>query len=139
MSRGRRRASSARDYPRSARLSQLVLEIAADTLERLDDDRLGLLTIQDVYVDNELDQAKITYIQSGQPTDDSDEFAAALDEARRAVKQAIARQARVRRTPEVIFTEDAVVETAGRVEEILRELAAEREAAGDLDAEPSAE
>ena len=122
MSKGRRRASGGRDYPRSARLSQLVLEIAADTLERLDDDRLGLLTIQDVYVDNELDQAKITYVQSGEPTDDPDELAQALDEARRAIKREIARQARVRRTPEVILTEDVVVETASRVEEILRQL-----------------
>jgi len=122
VSKGRRRASAGRDYPRSARLSQLVLEIAADTLERLDDERLGLLTIQDVYVDNELDQAKITYVQSGDPTDDPDELATALDEARRAIKREIARQARVRRTPEVILTEDVVVETASRVEEILRQL-----------------
>ena len=117
-----RRPSGGRDYPRSARLSQLVLEIAADTLERLDDDRLGLITIQDVYVDNELDQAKITYVQSGEPTDDPDELAQAIDEARRAIKREIARQARVRRTPEVILTEDVVVETASRVEEILRQL-----------------
>ena len=122
MSRGRHRASGGRDYPRSARLSQLVLEIAADTLDRLDDDRLGLLTIQDVYVDSELDQAKITYVQSGQPTEDDDEFAEALDEARRAIKREVGRQAHIRRTPEVILTEDQVVETASRVEEILREL-----------------
>jgi ribosome-binding factor A len=99
-----------------------VLEIAADTLDRLDDDRLGLLTIQDVYVDSELDQAKITYVQSGQPTEDDDEFAEALDEARRAIKREVGRQAHIRRTPEVILTEDQVVETASRVEEILREL-----------------
>ena len=122
MSRGRQRTASGRDYPRSARLSQLVLEIAADTLERLDDDRLGLLTIQDVYVDSELDQAQITYVQSGQPTDDPDEFDDALDGARRAIKREVGRQARIRRTPEVVLTEDQVVETASRVEEILREL-----------------
>lgn len=122
MSRGRRRSSGGRDYPRSARLSQLVHEIAADTLERLDDERLGLLTIQDVDVDSELERARITYVQSGEPDADPDVFAEALEEARRAVKREIGRQARVRRTPEVVLREDGVIESASRVEEILRQL-----------------
>lgn len=121
---------SARDYPRTARLSELIREIAADTLERLDDERLGLLTIQSVDVDAELDRAVVYYVQSATPTDDPEEFAEALDEARRAIKRDIAQQARVRRTPEVVFRNDEVVESASRVEEILRTI---RETTDDLE------
>ena len=45
MTRRSSRGGTARDYPRTARLNQLVQEIVAEEIERIDDDRLGLLTV----------------------------------------------------------------------------------------------
>ena len=45
---------SARQYPRTARLNELLREILADELEHLDDDRLQMLTITSVDIDGDL-------------------------------------------------------------------------------------
>ena len=45
MSKHRRQASGPHDYPRTARLNQLVQQIVAEELERIDDERLTLVTV----------------------------------------------------------------------------------------------
>ena len=40
-----KKRQTARDYPRTARLNTLVREIIADELERIDDERLQLVTL----------------------------------------------------------------------------------------------
>jgi ribosome-binding factor A len=117
-----KRSSSRRQYPREARLAELLREIAADTLERLADERLGLLTVQSVDVDAELTRARVFYAQSGNPTDDEEEFAKALEHARHLVQPAIGRQARVRSTPKVTLEADLVIESGSRIDEILRQI-----------------
>ena len=42
---------SNRDYPRSARLGELLRQIIADELERIDDDRLSFVAIAGVDVE----------------------------------------------------------------------------------------
>jgi ribosome-binding factor A len=118
----RRRPSGARHYPRTARLNELLREIAADTLERLDDERLGMLTVTGVEVDAALDRAVVYYSSLAELDPADDDTAEALDRARREVQRQIGRQARVRRTPEVVLRADAVIEEAARIEEILRGL-----------------
>ena len=117
-----KRGGASRDYPRSARLSELMREIAADTLERLDDERLGLLTVQAVEVDNDLNFATVYYAQSGVPDDDPEEFEDALERARRTIQKEIGRQAKIRSTPRVTLEADRVIETGDRIDEILRGL-----------------
>jgi hypothetical protein len=45
VSRRHRSSGTARDYPRTARLNHLVHEIVAEEIERIDDERLGFLTV----------------------------------------------------------------------------------------------
>ena len=44
--------SSGHKYPRSARLNEILREVIADELVRIDDERLELVTITGVDVDN---------------------------------------------------------------------------------------
>ncbi len=53
----RRAHGTHRDYPRTARLNELLREILAEELERVDDERLTLLTIISVDVDADLRKA----------------------------------------------------------------------------------
>jgi ribosome-binding factor A len=46
-----RRPTSARPVPRTARLNELLRQIVAEELERIDDERLELVTITNVDVD----------------------------------------------------------------------------------------
>jgi len=117
----RRSAGTARHYPRTARLNQLGREIVADEIERLDDDRLGFLTVVGVEVEPDLRRAVVWYTALDESEADAD-LLAALDEHRARLQAAIARQARLKRTPELSFRPDTVVRQAERVEQILRDL-----------------
>ena len=55
------RGGTARDYPRTARLNHLVHEIVAEEIERIDDDRLGLLTVVGVEVEPDIRHATVWY------------------------------------------------------------------------------
>jgi ribosome-binding factor A len=119
----KRPSGTARDYPRTARLNHLVQEIVAEEVERLDDDRLGFFTVVGVEVEPDLRRAVVWYTRlPGDAVDDDVELVEALAEHRARFQAAIGRQARLKRTPELVFRPDQVISRAERVEEILRDL-----------------
>ncbi len=113
--------STARDYPRTARLNQLFQEILAEELDKIDDERLEMVTIMSVDVDGDLRHASVYYDTLGGEEDD-EEVLEALDEHRHRLRGAIGSQARVKRTPELEFKPDDVGRGAARLEEVLRNL-----------------
>jgi ribosome-binding factor A len=127
-----RSGGGARDFPRTARLNHLVHEIVAEEIERIDDDRLGLLTVVAVDVEADLRHATVWYTSlsdagagdagSDTDSDSDDELVEALAEHRPRLQAAIGRQARLKRTPELSFQADPVQRQAARVESILREI-----------------
>ena len=112
---------TARDYPRTARLNRLFQEILAEELERSDDDRLQMVTVTAVTVEADLHRAVVLYDNPGGADDDADVLDA-LAEVRTRLQAAIARQARVKRTPELVFRPDDVLRGAERLEQVLRHL-----------------
>jgi ribosome-binding factor A len=139
----KRASGAARDYPRTARLNHLVHEIVAEEVERLDDDRLGFLTVVGVEVEPDLRHAVVWYTTldddaAGDAGADETpgRVAEALDDHRGRIRAAIGRQARLKRTPELAFRPDVVIRQAERVEQILRDIgeggAGEKSAVEDL-------
>ena len=116
-----RRHSTARDFPRTARLNRLYQEILAEEIELLDDDRLQLVTVMSVDVDGDLKRATVYLESLGGEADDAIVMEA-LEEVRHRLQSAIGRQARVKHTPELIFRPDDVSRGSARVEEVLRGL-----------------
>jgi ribosome-binding factor A len=126
-----RRRSGARNYPRTARLKELFREILAEELERIDDDRLHLVTVIEVDVDSSLDRAIMYFVAPHDPDDPEAaaldaEVLAALEDHRKQLRQALG-QARVKRVPDLVFKVDQVMDGAHRIEDILRELPELRE------------
>ncbi len=121
MARRTRTNRTARDYPRTARLNQLFQEILAEELERIDDERLELVTVMSVEVDGDLGRA-IVYFDTLGGEDDDEGVLEALAEQRYRLQGAIARQTRVKRTPELVFRPDDVGRSAARLEEVLRNI-----------------
>ncbi len=107
-----------RRYPPMARVNELVREVLAEQLELLQDaaDRLGLLTVTHVEVEPDLRRAKVLLSSL---TDDAE---AALAVHRARLQAALGREVRLRRTPQLSFAADPVVESGRRIEEILRRL-----------------
>jgi len=116
-----KKRTTARDYPRTARLNTLVRGIVADELEKIDDERLDLVTITSVVVDGDLGHA-VAYYDHSRDDEAAEEIAEAFDEVRIRVQNAVGRQAKVKRTPELRFAPDNVLRDARRIEDVLRGL-----------------
>ena len=121
MTKRTRSHSTARDYPRTARLNRLFQEILAEQLELIDDDRLQMVTIMQVDCEADLRHATV-YYDTLAGEDDDEQVLEALGEVRHRLQGAIGRQARVKRTPELIFKPDDVARGAARIEEVFRSL-----------------
>ena len=100
-----------------ARVNELVREVLADEIELLQgDERIGLLTVTHVEVEPDLRRAKVLLSSL---TGEAEE---ALQENRARLQAALGRQVRLRRTPQLSFGADPAIETAARIEDILRGL-----------------
>ncbi len=118
-SQGRRpRQSTNRHYPRTARLNALLQEIVASYFERVDHDDIGFMTITGVEVDADLNICEV-YLSTFADESEDQKILAALAEHRKPVQAAIARQAKLRKTPTVVFTFDPGVRAGNRIEEVL--------------------
>lgn len=116
-----RRSSKSRrhSYPRAARMSETVREVVADELMRIDDDRLGFVTITAVDVDSEMNRG-IVFYDSLQGSEGDEQIVEALNEHRKRLQKAIADQVHSRRTPVLQFKPDETIRAASRIEELLR-------------------
>ena len=115
----RRRSNRTREYQRSARLNELLREIIAEELERVDDDRLDWVSVVSVEVDNELTKARV-YLSLLE--ENEDEIIKVLSEYRGQFRKVIGRSARIRRVPDLVFMIDPSIRSGNRIEEILSEL-----------------
>jgi ribosome-binding factor A len=112
------RGGSPRGYARTARVNELCREILADELERIDDERIELVTVTHVAVDPDLRHATVSFSRLDRDVDEASDALAAL---RPRLQSAIARQARLKRTPELRFVVDDVMARAERIEDLIRE------------------
>jgi ribosome-binding factor A len=123
-----------RRYPRMARVNEVVRETLGDELEKLNDPRLGLVTITGVDVSADLRQATVYYSALGRAgkrgTGVVPELApeqrlatgAALKAAASHLRAELGRQVRLKYTPFLTFCEDPAIETGNRIEQIIRDL-----------------
>ena len=132
----RKRNSGSRRYPRTARLSEVIREIVASELERIDDERLGLFTVTAVEVDPGLEWARIYWSDIGASDED---VLAVLEEHRPRLQSEVNRQSRMRRTPVLSFHADEVDRHGSRIDEILADLHRSGELGDDDPDDPIAE
>ncbi len=121
MTRPRRRpAATPHQYPRSARLGELLREVLAEQLERIEDERLELVTITRIDVDSEMNRA-LVFFDSLSGADGDAEILEGFAAHRVRLQGAIGRQVRAKKTPILEFRPDEVIREAERIERILRE------------------
>lgn len=109
---------AARRYPRAARVSKVLQEVVAESLERLGagDERLTLLTVTDVVCEPDLRAATVLFASL------TERQRLALADARTRLQAEVGRQVRLKRTPLLSFDADPAVASGDRIEEILRRL-----------------
>lgn len=108
--------TDARRYPRTARVNELLREVIAETLERESDqdERLEMVTVTAVETEPDLRNARVFYSAMGA------DVTTVLEEHRSRIQSAIANQARLKRTPHLLFVLDPSLEHGWRIEEIVR-------------------
>ncbi len=121
---------------RIQRIQELIKERVAEVIDRdLADPQLGMITVTRVTVDRELQHCVVYWSVLG---DDKDRRRneQVLTRAAGYVQREVAKVLHTRTAPRVRFEFDADLEGALRLERVLEELRAEREAKGSATAEP---
>jgi ribosome-binding factor A len=107
-----------RRYSRLDRVNEALREVIADEMERIDDERLELVTVTGVKADPDFRRARVWFDSLGV----AEEVATVLGAYRVQLQAAVGRQMRLKRTPELTFSPDPAIAMGTRVEQILRGL-----------------
>ena len=107
-----------RGYARTARVNEVLRQVLADELERMEelDERLGMLTITAVDCDPDLRHATVLLASLTEAEAD------ALADGRVRLQAAVAHEVHMKRTPQLRFLADPAVASGQRIEDILRSL-----------------
>ncbi len=109
------------DHPRARRLADRIHVIVAQMLDtRVKDPRLGFVTVTDVRVTGDLQNASVFYTVLGDE-EARTATAAALESAKGLIRSEVGRQTGLRLTPTLEFHLDAVPETAAQLDAALRQ------------------
>jgi ribosome-binding factor A len=110
--------------PRNAKVGDRIKVVVAQMLERrVKDPRLGFVTITDVRMTGDGQQASVFYTVMGDETQ-RQETAAALRSATGLIRSEVGKQLGTRITPSITFFLDAVPETAKEIEDLLAKVKA---------------
>ncbi|MCF4122951.1 30S ribosome-binding factor RbfA [Antribacter sp. KLBMP9083] len=109
------------DHPRARKLADRIKEIVAQMLDtRIKDPRLGFVTVTDVRVTGDLQNASVFYTVYG-TDEERDGSAAALKSATGLIRSEVGKQTGLRLTPTIEFHLDSVPETAAHLDAALIE------------------
>lgn len=109
------------DSPRALRVAGTIKKIVARALETdIKDPRLGFVTVTDVRVTGDLQQASVFYTVLG-TEEDRENTAAALSSAKGRIRSLVGAELGIRLTPSIEFHLDAVPETAASLDKALHE------------------
>jgi len=105
--------------PRVRKIAERIQRIVAEMLERrVKDPRLGFVTVTDVRVSGDTQQATVFYTVLGEPTDVAG-TEAALDSASGLIRSEVGRQLGLRHTPSLTFVRDALPDSARTIDDLL--------------------
>ena len=105
--------------PRVRKIADRIQVIVAEMLERrIKDPRLGFLTITDVRLTGDSQQATIFYTVYGEEAERTSS-AAALESAKGLLRSEVAKQLGMRHAPSLTFIHDALPENARHLDEVL--------------------
>lgn len=100
---------------------QMKKDVGEIINQRVKDPRVGFVTITDVEVTNDLQQAKIFVSVLGDE-EEKEQSLIALEKASGFIRTEVGKRIRLRKTPEITFLFDEAFEYGSKIDEILRSL-----------------
>ncbi|MDP2905636.1 MAG: 30S ribosome-binding factor RbfA [Candidatus Omnitrophota bacterium] len=114
---------------RQERVSEAIKkEVSLIVHDKLNDPRLGFVTIISVEITKDLRNAKVFFSVLGGP-EDCKKTQAALDSAQGLIRSLVSQRLGLRFAPEIIFRQDRSSEYSVRIEEVINEIKALENAA----------
>src|SRR3954467_14443691 len=111
--------------PRARKVADRIQVVVAEMLERrIKDPRLGFVTVTDVRVSGDTQQASVFYTVLGE-AEQVAASAAALESARGLIRSEVAKQLGMRHAPTLEFIHDALPDNARHPEEVLAKVRAD--------------
>ncbi len=107
---------------RSNRVAEQMKKELGDIIStKIKDPRIGFVTVTDVQVTGDLQQAKVFISILGNENQKKDTLVG-LAKAKGFIRTEIGRRIRLRKTPEITFELDEALEYGNRIESLLREI-----------------
>jgi ribosome-binding factor A len=112
---------SRKSYGRIERVNEALREVIADELELIGDEEIELVTVTGVNSHPDLRHATVWFsaLSSGKAPE---VVAETLAGYRVRLQAAVARQLRLKRTPELVFRSDPAIAVGTRVEDVLKDI-----------------
>lgn len=108
---------STKSYPRSKRVGQQVQRALSELIRReVRDPRLGMVTLTEVRMSNDLSYAKVFYSVLGADATVAQEI---LDEAADMLRGPLGRALGIRHAPELRFVQDELIEGGARLSALI--------------------
>jgi ribosome-binding factor A len=112
---------------RATRVGEQMKKELSDIIGRkLKDPRIGFVTVTDVRVTGDLQQAKV-YISVLGDEEQLQNTLKGLEKAKGFIRSEIGQRIRLRKTPEIFFEIDESIEYGNRIEQLIRQISAEHE------------
>lgn len=109
---------STKSYPRSRRVAQQIQQALSELIRReVRDPRLGMLTLTEVRVSNDLSHAKVFYSVMGADAQRAQEI---LDSAASMLRGPLGRALGIRHSPELRFVQDELIASGARLTELIQ-------------------
>lgn len=106
-----------RSYPRSRRVAQQIQRALSELIRReLRDPRLGMVTLTEVRMSNDLSYAKVYYSVLGGEPNHAQEI---LDSAADMLRGPLGRSLGIRHSPELRFVHDELIEGGARLSALI--------------------
>ncbi|MDT9023966.1 MULTISPECIES: 30S ribosome-binding factor RbfA [Rossellomorea] len=118
---------------RANRVSEQMKKELSDIIGRkIKDPRIGFVTVTDVQVTGDLQQAKV-YITVLGGEDQRENTLKGLAKAKGFIRSEVGQRIRLRKTPEIIFEFDESIDYGNHIETLLRKVQDEPEESKDTD------
>lgn len=116
---------STANFKRADRVADLIkVELSDIILRQIGNPRIGMVTITDVEVTDDLKLAKIFFVELGKDTCNP-ETQKGLEQARSFMKRELGKRLRLRYVPDIVFTPDESFAYGSRIDRLLAEIGGE--------------
>lgn len=116
---------STANFRRADRVADLIkVELSDIILRQIRNPRIGMVTITDVEVTDDLKLARIFFVELGKDTCNP-ETQKGLEQARSFMKRELGKRLRLRYVPDIVFTPDESFAYGSRIDRLLAEIRGE--------------